>query len=103
MFGAFATAVARYEKNGCAATGPIRLAAHPAEAANSDCHPRRNAFAQDQAAPSMPRIVDLTLPVVTGMAPAEEVMLDQTSSQLDEQQSDGQVLGTIYAAEEEVR
>jgi hypothetical protein len=33
---------------------------------------------------------------------AEEVMLGQTS-QLDEQQSDGQVLGTIYAAEEEVR
>ena len=33
---------------------------------------------------------------------AEEVMLDQTS-QLDEQESDGQVLGTIYAAEEEVR
>jgi hypothetical protein len=30
---------------------------------------------------------------------AEEVMLGQTS-QLDEQQSDGQLLGTIYAAEE---
>lgn len=33
---------------------------------------------------------------------AEEVMLGQTS-QLDEQESDGQVLGTIYAAEEEVK